>query len=171
MKKILILATALICLVACGNDEASPTAPSSTTQSSTPTTTTTPTTSTPTTVPSTTTPSYQNKETKYVAEVGTICNGFNFGAVSQSKATEGYIAMYEICGDRATQSTGTTCYTASEVTQWMKSLQISAFDQVNSDIAAYGASFRWYNAVDGYKRYIYIEPCYDGKGLMKKSAK
>ena len=160
MKKILILATALICLAACGNDESSPTAPSSTTQSST-----------PTTVPSATTPSYQNKETKYVAEVGTICNGFNFGAVSQSKATEGYIAMYEICGDRATQSTGTTCYTASEVTQWMKSLQISAFDQVNSDIAAYGASFRWYNAVDGYKRYIYIEPCYDGKGLMKKSAK
>ena len=98
----------------------------------------------------------------------TICTGFNFGAVDQSKATEGYIAMYQICGDRSTQSTGTTCYTASQVTQWMKSLQISAFDQVNADIAAYGASFRWYNAVDGYQRYIYIEPCYDGKGLMKR---
>ena len=166
MKKIITLSAIILGLTACGSDS-NPTNAGSTSQTSTPQTTQT---STPQTTQTTSNPvsSYVNTETMYVAEVGTICTGFNFGAVDQSKATEGYLAMYQICGDRSTQSTGTTCYTATQVTQWMKSLQISAFDQVNADIAAYGASFRWYNAVDGYQRYIYIEPCYDGKGLMKR---
>lgn len=165
MKKILLLSAIALSMFACSDEDSNPSSAGNVTPS-TPTTTTS---SQPSsTSPSTTTNSYVSNETMYVAEVGYVCNGFNFSAVTASKATEGYIAMYNICGDRSTQSTGTTCYTASQVSQWMKSLQITAFDQVNGDISAYGSSFRWYNAVDGYMRYIYIEPCYDGKGLMKK---
>ncbi|MBO7500654.1 MAG: hypothetical protein J6T45_04845 [Fibrobacterales bacterium] len=107
-------------------------------------------------------------QTLYAAEIGYICEGFDFGAVTQARATEGYIAMYSICGDRATQTTGTTCRTAAEVGNWLLSLNITT-DQINlldNTIAAYGAAFYWYNATDGYQRYIYVEPCYDGIGLL-----
>lgn len=171
MKKMFLTLIVAAMFVAC-DDGSSPTAPASTPTYTTPTNTT-PTYSsqaTPKSSSSVPTSQYTTQETMYAAEIGKICTGFNFGAVNQAKATEGYLAMVEICGNRATQSTGTTCRTASAVTSWMKSLNISAFDQVNADIAAYGASFRWYNAEDGYKRYIYLEPCGDGKGLMKKQS-
>ena len=107
-------------------------------------------------------------QTLYVAEIGYICEGFNFGSVTQARATEGFLALYSICGDRSTQTTGTTCHTAADVGNWLLSLNITT-DQIaliDNTIAAYGAAFYWYNAVDGYQRYVYVEPCYDGIGLL-----
>lgn len=166
MKKILIAAALCFVLESCSSsdsDSSNPSAAPTNTPSNPASSASTP--SVPTSA-GTNTPA---SETKYVAEVGYICNGFDFGNVTQNNATEGYIAMYSICGDRHTDGTGATCYTATAVSNWMKSLNISAFEQVNADIATYGASFRWYNAIDGYKRYIYVEPCYDGKGLLKRT--
>ena len=190
MKKIITacITIMVLSLMACSDDSSSPTSanensntqttssqpqsPTQTTTSSTPATNTnnnpsSQTSSNQSQSPSQTT-SNSTTETMYVAEIGYVCNGFDFGSVDQAHATQGYVAMFQICGERATQGTGTTCYSASEVTAWMKSLNISAFSQVNTDIAIYGASFRWYNAVDGYMRYIYVEPCFDGEGLMKR---
>jgi len=107
----------------------------------------------------------------YVGEIGFVCNGFNTDAVSSYKATEGYMAMYNICGDRATMTTGTQPRLASVLNDWMindlelnESLRILIVNDVNT----YGSSLRFYDAVDGYLRYIYIEPYGDGLGLMKK---
>ena len=179
MKKIIIACTTImvLSLMACSDDSSSPTSANEnsntqTTANSTPATNTNnnPSSQTSSNQPQSPSQTTNNStiETMYVAEIGYVCNGFDFSSVDQAHATQGYVAMFQICGDRATQGTGTTCYSASEVTIWMKNLNISAFSQVNTDIAMYGASFRWYNAVDGYMRYIYVEPCFDGDGLMKR---
>ena len=120
------------------------------------------------TQPSSTTPVVT--EILYIAEVGYVCNGFNTNAVAVNKATEGYIAMYNICGDRATMTSGTQPRAASVINNWMTydlALSPSDINVVSSDINYYGASLRFYNAVDGYLRYIYVEPVGDGIGLMK----
>ena len=108
----------------------------------------------------------------FIGEIGYVCNGFNINAVSNTRATEGYMAMHNICGDRATMTTGTQPRVASVINDWMindlelhESLRIAIVNDVN----AYGSTLRFYDAVDGYLRYIYIEPYGDGLGLMKKA--
>lgn len=81
--------------------------------------------------------------------------------------------MYNICGDRATMTTGTQPRIASVLNDWMiNDLKLSESLRVAivNDVEMYGATFRFYNAVDGYLRYIYIEPNGDGLGLMKRKA-
>lgn len=110
-------------------------------------------------------------EVLYIAEIGYVCNGFNTAAVSNNKATEGFIAMYNICGDRATMTSGTQPRTVAVINNWMTNdlaLNPSFVNLIESDVIYYGSSLRFYNAVDGYLRYLYIEPVGDGIGLMKQ---
>lgn len=107
----------------------------------------------------------------YVGEIGYVCNGFNTNAVSSYKATEGYMAMYNICGNRATMTTGTQPRAASVINDWLvNDLQLPESFRILivNDVNAFGSTLRFYNAVDGYLRYIYVEPFGDGLGLMKK---
>jgi hypothetical protein len=110
----------------------------------------------------------------YVAEMGKVCVGYDTYYAITSLATASYMTMYDICGDWSIQTTGTQPVTADAVDYWMIStleLSTSLRSSVVSDIVDYGSSFRFYNAVDGYLRYIYVEVYGDGVGLVKRSAK
>lgn len=100
--------------------------------------------------------------------MGYICNGYNLGSVNKTKATDAYKAMYSICGNQATLSY--PCISTKSAAGVLVDLNLSEadVDLLTSNAAAYGASLYWYDAVDGYKRYIYFEQCYDGRGLLKK---
>lgn len=78
------------------------------------------------------------------------------------------MAMYSICGNRVTLSY--PCVSTESVASVLVSLNLSktAIDQLVSNAVTYGSSLYWYDAADGYKRYIYFEECYDGRGLLKK---
>lgn len=107
----------------------------------------------------------------YVGEIGYVCTGFNTAAVIPGKATEAYMAMAELCGNRATMTTGAQPRTASVINNWIiNDLKLSEALRVSlvNDVERYGASLRFYDAVDGYLRYIYIEPYGDGLGLAKQ---
>lgn len=112
--------------------------------------------------------SSSSAEYYWAVEVGYICNGYNLGSIDNTKASEAYMAMYSICGNRATQSY--QCISTESVASVLVSLNLSetAIDQLASNAITYGSSLYWYPAVDGYKRYIYFEECYDGRGLLKK---
>lgn len=106
----------------------------------------------------------------YIAEIGYVCNGFSFDNVVQSKATEAYIAMNKICGDRHTETTGANGISASSVVTWMYGLNFTSaiVSKVANTVDTYGMCLYWYKANDGYIRYIYIEPIGDGRGLFKR---
>lgn len=109
--------------------------------------------------------SSSSAEYYWAVEVGNICNGYNLGSIDNTKASEAYMAMYSICGNRATQSY--QCISTESVASVLVSLNLSetAIDQLASNAITYGSSLYWYNAVVGCKRYIYFEQCYDGRGL------
>lgn len=114
------------------------------------------------------------KEPTFIAEVGYVCTDFNTFATSPGKATEGLIAMYNICGDMATMTTGTQPRVTEVIVEWMiydLGLTESFTNILLSDLEHYGTTLRFYDAVDGYLRYIYIEPVGDGIGLMRKLPK
>lgn len=102
-------------------------------------------------------------------EVGNVCNGYNIDVAinDKSKPVESYYAMYQICGDRANltymcEPIGQSVEHIMELVNKQTALQIV-------DLAKnYGAAFGFYNAVDGYLRYVYFEQCYDNKALMKR---
>lgn len=104
----------------------------------------------------------------WALEVGYVCNGYNIDVVinDPSRAVESYYAMYQICGDRSTQTY--ECVDAETAAAALTRLfnQTTATEVVNRS-KQYGATFGFYNAVDGYMRYVYFELCYDGKALLK----
>ena len=107
----------------------------------------------------------------YVGEIGYVCTGFNTAAVIPGKATQAYLAMNELCGNRATMTTGTQPRTSDVINNWMiNDLELNESLRVSlvNDVESYGSTLRFYNAVDGYLRYIYIEPYGDGLGLAKQ---
>jgi hypothetical protein len=109
----------------------------------------------------------------YVGEMGTVCTGFNINAVQVGKATEGYSAMASLCGNRAQQTTGDQPRYASVLNNWMTydlALNETLRTALVSDVNTYGSTLRFYNAVDGYLRYVYIEYYGDGLGLLKQKA-
>lgn len=109
----------------------------------------------------------------YVGEMGTVCTGFNTNAVQVGKATEGYSAMASLCGNRAQQTTGDQPRYASVLNNWMTydlALNETLRTALVSDVNTYGSTLRFYNAVDGYLRYVYIEYYGDGLGLLKQKA-
>ena len=111
-----------------------------------------------------------NQVTLFIAEVGYVCNGFNIQAVTPQYAFENFLIMYNLCGDMATMSTGTQPRIAQVIVDWMildLRLEQSHINLIASDMQIYGSSLRFYNAVDGYLRYIYVEPVGDGLGIMK----
>lgn len=102
-------------------------------------------------------------------EIGNVCNGYNIDVAinDKSKPVEGYAALNAICGNRANFT-----YECEPVEQSVQ--HITTF--LNKETALqvielaenYGAAFSFYNAADGYLRYIYFEQCYDGIALMKR---
>lgn len=167
MKKIIAL---LLALILWGCNE-SPTAPTSVTEVSSSSLATSSSSTTQYTEPLV---SIETPVTAlYVGEIGYVCTGFNTSAVQSYKATEGYMAMYDICGDRATMTTGTQPRTASVINDWIiNDLKLTESFRILivNDVNTFGSTLRFYDAVDGYLRYIYIEPYGDGKGLMKQNA-
>jgi len=113
-------------------------------------------------------------QTMYIAEMGTVCVGFNIDAVRQGYAFDGFMAMYNICGDRAQQTSGLSPVSVGVVIDWMQytlALNNDLTTLIANDVDNYGGALRFYNANDGYLRYVYIEPVGDGKGLMKVRTK
>ena len=111
-----------------------------------------------------------NQQSYWSLEVGYVCNGYNIDVSikDKSKPVEGYMAMYQICGDRATQT-----YKCEPMESSVRHM-VNIFNQATAmqvvDLAeSYGAAFGFYDAVDGYLRYVYFEQCYDNKALMKHS--
>ena len=102
-------------------------------------------------------------------EIGYVCNGYNkdVSANDKSKPVEGYIALNEICGNRA-NFTYVCEPTEQSVQHIMTFLNKETALQVVELAENYGAAFGFYNANDGYLRYIYFEQCYDGRALMKR---
>lgn len=102
-------------------------------------------------------------------EIGNVCNGYNIDVAinNKSKPVEGYAALNAICGNRANFT-----YECEPIEQSVQ--HITTF--LNKETALqvielaenYGAAFSFYNATDGYLRYIYFEQCYDGIALMKR---
>lgn len=102
-------------------------------------------------------------------EVGNVCNGYNINVAinDKSKPVESYYAMYQICGDRANLTY--VCEPTEQSVEHMLELVNEQTALQIVDLAEkYGAAFGFYNAVDGYLRYVYFEQCYDGKALMKR---
>ena len=158
MKKIIVLLFIAL-LSACSSESSSPAAPSPTYSSSS--------FARPATRPATSVSS-SSAEYYWAVEVGYICNGYNLGSIDNTKALEAYMAMYSICGNRATQSY--SCISSKSTASVLVNLNLSeaSVDRLLSNAETYGSSLYWYNAVDGYKRYIYFEQCYDERGLLKK---
>ena len=102
-------------------------------------------------------------------EIGYVCNGYNkdVSANDKSKPVEGYIALNEICGNMA-NFTYVCEPTEQSVQHIMTFLNKETALQVVELAENYGAAFGFYNANDGYLRYIYFEQCYDGRALMKR---
>lgn len=101
-------------------------------------------------------------------EIGNVCNGYNIdvSANDKSKPVEGYIALNKICGNRANFTY--ECEPMEQSVQHiMTFLNKETALQVVELAKNYGAAFGFYDANDGYLRYIYFEQCYDGKALMK----
>lgn len=179
MKKIIILSSILYITLLLGCNE-NPAAVQDTVEVSSSSAVTQSSSSAGPTVPVTTVPSSSSevvveeptKIALYVGEIGYVCEGFNTNAVSPSAATEGFTAMSSICGNRATMSSGTTPRTAAVINSWMADdLLLSETFRILlvQDVETYGSTLRFYNAVDGYRRYIYIEVYGDGIGLLKRS--
>ena len=170
MKKILILMVFAIMFIACGDNSVSP-EPTYTQPVQQPTYS-----SASTYIPPTNTQSYISSNSSetvsyWTFEVGNVCNGYNIDISmnDKSKPVEGYYAMYQICGNRATQSY--ICEPMDVIAE--KIVNISngnrqfGMDLVNL-AKQYGAAFGFYDAIDGYLRYAYLELCYDSKALMKR---
>ena len=105
----------------------------------------------------------------WTLEIGNVCNGYNIDVSvnDKSKPVEGYVAMYKICGERANFTY--VCEPMEQSVQHIltfinKEMALEVVDMAFN----YGAAFGFYNAIDGYLRYIYFEQCYDGKALMKR---
>lgn len=114
--------------------------------------------------------SSSSSSTSYWAlEVGNVCNGYNIDVAinDKSKPVESYYAMYQICGDRA-NLTYMCEPTEQSVEHIMKLVNKETALQIVDLAKNYGAAFGFYNAVDGYLRYIYFEQCYDNKALLKR---
>lgn len=177
MKKILILMIFAIMFIACGDNSVSP-EPTYTQSIQQPTyssssiqqTQTIQTNPQPTyTVPTQTYIASSSSTSYWTLEVGNVCNGYNIDIAinDKSKPVESYYAMYQICGDRANLT-----YMCEPIEQSVEHIM----ELVNKETALqivdlvknYGAAFGFYNAVDGYLRYVYFEQCYDNKALMKR---
>lgn len=121
------------------------------------------------TVPTQTYIASSSSTSYWTLEVGNVCNGYNIDVAinDKSKPVESYYAMYQICGDRANLT-----YMCEPIEQSVEHIM----ELVNKETALqivdlaknYGAAFGFYNAVDGYLRYVYFEQCYDNKALMKR---
>ena len=125
--------------------------------------------------PSSSSTSYQtyiasSSSTSYWSlEIGYVCNGYNkdVSVNDKSKPVEGYIALNEICGNMANFTY--VCEPIEQSVQHiMTFLNKETALQVVELAENYGAAFGFYNANDGYLRYIYFEQCYDGRALMKR---
>lgn len=102
-------------------------------------------------------------------EIGNVCNGYNIDVAinDKSKPVEGYVALNTICGNRANFTY--ECEPIEQSVQHiMTFLNKETALQVVELAENYGAAFSFYNATDGYLRYIYFEQCYDGIALMKR---
>lgn len=180
MKKILILMVFAIMFIACGDNSVSPeptytqpvqqpTYSSSSIQQTQTSSQTIQINQQPTyTVPTNSVVS--SSSTSYWSlEVGNVCNGYNIDVAinDKSKPVESYYAMYQICGDRANLT-----YMCEPIEQSVEHIMELVNKQTALQIVDlaknYGAAFGFYNAVDGYLRYVYFEQCYDGKALMKR---
>lgn len=159
MKKILIFVIFTIMFIACGDNGVSP---EPTTQ--------------PTTQPSIQQPTYSSSSNSsetvsyWSLEIGNVCNGYNIDVAinDKSKPVESYYAMYQICGDRANFTY--VCEPLEQSVQHILTfLNKETALQVVELAENYGAAFGFYNANDGYLRYIYFEQCYDNKALMKRN--
>lgn len=160
MKKILILMVFAIMFIACGNNSVSP--EQTYTQ--------------PVQQPTYSSSSIQqtyiasSSSTSYWSlEIGNVCNRYNIDVSvnDKSKPVEGYVAMYEICGDRANFTY--VCEPMEQSVQHILTfLNKETALQVVKLAENYGAAFGFYDATDGYLRYIYFEQCYDGRALMKR---
>ena len=166
MKKILILMVFAIMFIACGDNSVSP-EPTYTQPVQQPTY------SSSSIQPTYTVPAnsvVSSSSTSYWSlEVGNVCNGYNIDVAinDKSKPVESYYAMYQICGDRANLT-----YMCEPIEQSVEHIMELVNKQTALQIVDlaknYGAAFGFYNAVDGYLRYVYFEQCYDNKALMKR---
>ena len=168
MKKILILVIFTIMIIACGDNSVSP---EPTTQS--PVQQPTYSSSSIYIPPVNTQPYISSNSSETVSywslEIGNVCNGYNIDVAinDKSKPVESYYAMYKICGDRANFTY--VCEPLEQSVQHILSfLNKETALQVVELAENYGAAFGFYNANDGYLRYVYFEQCYDGKALMKR---
>ena len=114
--------------------------------------------------------SNSSEKTSYWSlEIGNVCNDYNIDVAinDKSKPVEGYIALNKICGDRSNFTY--VCEPMEQsVEHIMTFLNKETALQVVELAENYGAAFGFYDATDGYLRYIYFEQCYDGKALMKR---
>lgn len=177
MKKILILMVFTIMFIACSDNGVSsePTTHQPVQQPTYTQPTQQPTySSTSTYIPSVNTPSYISSNSSetvsyWSLEIGNVCNGYNIDVAinDKSKPVESYLAMYQICGDRANFT-----YECEPVEQSVKHIMTFLKKETALYVVElaenYGAAFGFYDATDGYLRYIYFEQCYDGKALMKR---
>ena len=88
---------------------------------------------------------------------------------TKPRRSQASVSMYSICGNRATQSY--SCISSESTSGVLVNLNLSeaSVDQLLSNAETYGSSLYWYNAVDGYKRYIYFGQCYDGPRAFKET--
>ena len=183
MKKILILMVFAIMFIACGDNSVSPeptyTQPVQQPVYSSTSTYTQPVqqpvySSTSTYIPPVNTQTYISSNSSetvsyWSLEVGNVCSGYNIDVAinDKSKPVEAYYAMYQICGDRANLT-----YMCEPIEQSVEHIMELVNKQTALQIVDlaknYGAAFGFYNAVDGYLRYVYFEQCYDNKALMKR---
>lgn len=181
MKKLLILISFAIMFIACGDNSVSPeqtytqpvqqpTYSSSSIQQTQTSSQTIQINPQPTyTVPTQTYIASSSSTSYWSLEVGNVCNGYNIDVAinDKSKPVESYYAMYQICGDRANLT-----YMCEPIEQSvehiMKLVNKETALQIVDLAKNYGAAFGFYNAVDGYLRYVYFEQCYDNKALMKR---
>lgn len=177
MKKILILMVFAIMFIACDDNSVSaeptytqPVQQSTYSSSSIQQTQTSSQTQQPTyTVPTQTYIASSSSTSYWSLEVGNVCKGYNIDVAinDKSKPVESYYAMYQICGDRANLTY--MCETIEQSVEHIMQLVNKKTALQIVDLAKnYGAAFGFYNAVDGYLRYVYFEQCYDGKALMKR---
>lgn len=181
MKKLLILISFAIMFIACGDNSVSaeptytqpvqqPTYSSSSIQQTQTSSQTIQINQQPTyTVPTQTYIASSSSTSYWSLEIGNVCNGYNIDVAinDKSKPVEGYIALYKICGDRSNFTY--ECEPMEQSVQHiMTFLNKETALQVVELAKNYGAAFGFYDATDGYLRYIYFEQCYDGKALMKR---
>lgn len=103
-------------------------------------------------------------------EIGNVCKGYNIDVAidDPSRPVEAYAALYKICGDRAnvTYPCEPTERSAEHILRFVDNATAM---QLVDMASKYGAAFGFYNAKDGYLRYIYFEACYDGQALLKRN--